>query len=39
MAWYKNMTEQQKKSFRKVIVVSVIGAVIVLLVPLAFHLI
>ena len=39
MAWYKNMTEQQRKDFRKVIVVSVIGAIIVLLVPTVFRLI
>ena len=38
MVWYKNMTEQQKKDFKRVISVSVIGAIIVLLVPTAFNL-
>ena len=37
--WYKNMTEQQKEAFKKVIVVSVIGAIMVLLVPTAFNLV
>ena len=39
MTWYKEMTEQQKREFKKVITVSVIGAIIVLLVPIAFPLI
>ena len=39
MVWYKNMTEQQKKDFKKVIAVSVIGAIIVLLVPTVFNLV
>ena len=37
MIWYKNMTPQQKKDFRKVIIVAVIGAMIVLLIPMFFH--
>ena len=37
MAWYKNMTEQQKKDFKRVLGVCVIGAIMVLLVPVAFH--
>ena len=37
MTWYKNMTEQQKRDFIKVIAISIIGAIIVLLVPIAFH--
>ena len=36
MTWYKEMTEQQKIDFKKVITVSVIGAIIVLFIPLAF---
>ena len=39
MTWYKNMTEQQRKDFGKVIIVSVIGVTIVSLVPMIFHLI
>ena len=39
MVWYKNMTEKQKKDFKKVIAVCVIGAIMVLLVPTVFHLI
>lgn len=39
MAWYKNMNKQERKDFRKVIIVSVIGVIIVLLVPTVFHLI
>lgn len=37
MAWYNDMTVQQKKDFKKVIAISVIGAIIVLLIPIAFH--
>lgn len=37
MTWYKEMTEQQKRKFKKVITVSVIGVIVVLLVPIAFH--
>ena len=39
MTWYRNMTEQQKNNFRKVIVVAGIGIIAVLLVPMIFHLI
>ena len=37
MTWYNDMTVQQKKNFKKVIVISVIGAIMVLLIPIAFH--
>lgn len=37
MAWYKNMTEQQRTDFKKVIIISVIGIIVVLLVPIIFH--
>ena len=37
MTWYKEMTEQQKREFKKVITISVTGAIVVLFVPLAFH--
>ena len=37
MLWYKNMTPHQKKTFKKVIIVAVIGAMIVLLIPMFFH--
>ncbi len=33
MEWYKNMTEKQKRNFKKVIVVFVTGSIMVLLVP------
>ena len=39
MTWYKNMTEQQKKDFDKVLGVSIVGAIMVLLIPVVFHLI
>lgn len=39
MEWYKNMAEQQKKYFKKVIVVGVVGIISVLLIPIVFHLI
>lgn len=35
MEWYNNMAEQQKRDFRKVITVSVVGIFLVLLIPLA----
>lgn len=38
MAWYKNMTEQQKKDLNKVLGTSIIGVIMVLLVPVIFHL-
>ena len=38
MAWYKNMTEQQQKDFNKVLGTSIIGVIMVLLVPMIFHL-
>mgnify|MGYP001146603025 CR=1 FL=1 len=37
MKWYNDMTEQEKRSFQKVIVVCVAGAILILLVPLIFH--
>lgn len=37
MTWYTNMTERQKKDFDKVLAVSIIGVIIVLLVPMVFH--
>ena len=37
MTWYKNMTEQQKNNFNKVLAVSVIGTLMILTVPLVFH--
>lgn len=37
MTWYNDMTVQQKRDFKKVIAISVIGAIIVLLVPIVFH--
>lgn len=37
MKWYNDMTVQQKRDFKKVIAISVIGAIIVLIIPIAFH--
>ena len=37
MTWYNDMTVQQKRDFKKVIAISVIGAIIVLIIPIAFH--
>lgn len=39
MIWYRNMTEQQRKDFKKVIIVGVIGIVAVVLVPAIFHIV
>lgn len=39
MKWYIDMTEKEKNDFRKVIAVSVLGAISVLLVPIVFHLV
>ncbi len=39
MKWYKDMTEQEKRSFQKVIVVCVVGAILILIVPMVFMLI
>lgn len=39
MAWNKNMTEKQKKDFKEVLGTSIIGVIMVLLVPVVFHLI
>lgn len=37
MKWYIDMTEKEKHGFWKVIVVSVLGAISVLIVPTFFH--
>ena len=37
MKWYKSMTKQQREGFSKVLAVSVIGAIIVLLVPMVIR--
>ena len=34
MKWYNDMTEQQKRNFRKVIAVCVVGAILILLIPM-----
>lgn len=34
MKWYNDMTEQQKRNFKKVIAVCVVGAVLILLIPM-----
>ena len=37
MKWYNDMTELEKRSFQKVIVVFVVGAILILIVPMVFH--
>ena len=37
MKWYNDMTEQQKQSFQKVIAVCLIGAILILLIPMVIH--
>ncbi len=37
MKWYNDMSEQQKQSFQKVIVVCLIGAILILLIPMVMH--
>ena len=37
MKWYNDMTEQEKRSFQKVIVVFVVDAILILIVPMVFH--
>ena len=37
MKWYNDMTEQEKQSFQKVIAVCVIGAILILLIPMVWH--
>ena len=37
MKWYNDMSEQEKRSFQKVIAVYVVGAILILIVPIVFH--
>ena len=37
MKWYNDMSEQEKRSFQKVIAVCVVGAILILIVPMVFH--
>lgn len=37
MKWYNNMTEQETRSFRKVIVVCTVGVILILIVPMVFR--
>ena len=37
MKWYDDMTEQEKRSFQKVIAVCVVGAILILIDPMVFH--
>lgn len=34
MKWYNKMTEQQKDDFNKVVIICVVGAFVVLLIPI-----
>ena len=37
MKCYNDMSEQEKRSFQKVIAVCVVGAILILIVPMVFH--
>lgn len=37
MKWYNDMTEQQKRSFQKVIAVCIVGVILILLIPIVLH--
>lgn len=37
MKWYNDMSEQEKRSFQKGIAVCVVGAILILIVPMVFH--
>ncbi|WP_272493314.1 hypothetical protein [[Clostridium] innocuum] len=37
MKWYNDMSKQEKRSFQKVITVCVVGAILILIVPMVFH--
>ena len=37
MKWYNDMPEQEKRSFQKVITICVVGAILILIVPMVFH--
>lgn len=39
MTWYKKMTEQRNNDFVKVIAVIITGAILILLVPMIFHIV
>lgn len=39
MESYQSMTKQQRKDFRKVIVVVLVGIIMVFLVPIVYHLV
>ena len=36
MKWYNDMSEQEKRSFQKVIAVCVVGAILILLIRIVF---
>lgn len=37
MKWYDDMNQQEKRSFKKVITICVVGAILILLIPVFFH--
>ena len=37
MKWYNDMSEQEKRSLQKVITICVVGAILILIVPMVFH--
>ena len=39
MEWYKNMTKDEQNNFKKVIVVSIVGAITICIVPMCFRIV
>ncbi len=37
MKWYNDMTEQQKQNFKKVITICVVGAILILIIPMVWY--
>ena len=37
MKWYNYTAKQEKRNFQKVIAVCVVGAILILIVPIVFH--
>lgn len=37
MKWHNDMNEQEKRNFQKVIAVCLVGGILILIVPMFFH--
>ena len=37
MQWYENMTKEQQTKFKKVIAVSIVGIIVIVLIPMCFQ--